>query len=183
VSILKAIDPATATGKTKQLFDGLQQKLGMVPNLAKVLANSPAALNAYLSFSGALGESKLSAKTREQIAVAVANSNNCDYCLSAHNALGKLAGLGADDLSLAQSAEARDPKTAVALRFAVKVVRERGNLPVSEVESLRAAGYSDREIAEIIAAVALNIFTNYFNHIAGTDIDFPVVHSAALQTI
>ena len=179
VSILKAIDPAVTTGKTKQLFDALQQKLGMVPNLTKVLANSPAALNAYLGFSGALSEGKLSAKTREQIAVAVANINTCDYCLSAHNALGKLAGLGADDLSLAQSAEAHDPKTAAALRFAAKVVRERGILPVSEVESLRAAGYSDGEIVEIVAAVALNIFTNYFNHIAGTEIDFPLVKTAA----
>ncbi len=178
---LKPVNPGEVTGKVKQLFDVLQQKLGMVPNLAKVLANSPAALNAYLSFSGALSEGKLSAKTREQIAVAVANINTCDYCLSAHNALGKLAGLGADDLSLAQSAEAHDPKTAAALRFAVKVVRERGLLSVSEVESLRPAGYSDGEIVEIVAAVALNIFTNYFNHIAGTEIDFPVVKTTAAR--
>ncbi len=178
---LKPVNPGEVTGKVKQLFDVLQQKLGMVPNLAKVLANSPAALNAYLSFSGALSEGKLSAKTREQIAVAVANINTCDYCLSAHNALGKLAGLGADDLSLAQSAEAHDPKTAAALRFAVKVVRERGLLSVSEVESLRTAGYADGEIVEIVAAVALNIFTNYFNHIAGTEIDFPVVKTTAAR--
>ncbi len=178
---LKPVNPGEATGKVKQLFDVLQQKLGMVPNLAKVLANSPAALNAYLSFSGALSEGKLSAKTREQIAVAVANLNTCDYCLSAHNALGKLAGLSADDLSLAQSAEAHDPKTAAALRFAVKVVRERGLLPASEVESLRTVGYADGEIVEIVAAVALNIFTNYFNHIAGTEIDFPVVKTTAAR--
>jgi uncharacterized peroxidase-related enzyme len=176
---MKPVNPPEATGKVKQLFDVLQQKLGMVPNLAKMLANSPAALNAYLSFSGALSEGMLSAKTREQIAVAVANVNTCDYCLSAHNALGKLAGLNADDLSLAQKAEARDQKTAAALRFAVKAVRERGLLPVSEIESLRAAGHSDGEIVEIIAAVALNIFTNYFNHLAATDIDFPIVRSVA----
>ncbi len=178
---LKPVNPGEATGKVKQLFDVLQQKLGMVPNLAKVLANSPAALSAYLSFSGALSEGKLPAKTREQIAVAVANINTCDYCLSAHNALGKLAGLGADDLALAQKAEATDAKTATALRFAVEVVRKRGLLPPSEVEALRAAGYSDGEIAEIVAAVALNIFTNYFNHIAGTEIDFPVVKTTAAR--
>src|SRR5260370_26351812 len=114
----------------------------MVPNLAKVLANSPAALNAYLSFSGALSEGKLSAKTREQIAVAVANINTCDYCLSAHNAFGKLAGFGADHLRFAQRAEAHDPKTAAALRFAVKLLREQGLLSGYDAESLRTPGSS-----------------------------------------
>ena len=176
---LKSIEVATATGKTKQIFDSLQKKLGTVPNITRVLANSPAALNAYASFSGALAEGTLPAKTREQIAIAVGNANNCDYCLSAHTALGALAGLDATDLKLAQGAEASDAKTATALRFAVKVVRERGLLAASEVDTLRSAGYTDGEVAEIIGAVALNIFTNYFNHIAGTEIDFPVVHSTA----
>ena len=179
---LNSIDPASATGKTKQIFDGLQKNLGTVPNLMRVLANSPAALNAYMSFSGALGEGTLSAKTREQLAIAVANANSCDYCLSAHNALGKLAGLATDDLALAQNAEAADQKTAAALRFAVEIVRKRGLLPASEVEALRTAGFSDGEVTEIIAAVALNIFTNYFNHIAGTAIDFPVVKTTAALT-
>ena len=119
------------------------------------------------------------AKTGEQIAIAVANANSCEYFLSAHTALGKLAGLGADDLTRAQNAEARDAKTAAALRFAVKVVRDRGLLPPSEVDALRSAGFTDGEVAEIVAAVVLNIFTNYFNHIAGTEIDFPVVHSSS----
>ncbi len=179
---LNSIDPATAAGKTKQIFDGLQKNLGTVPNLMRVLANSPAALNAYMSFSGALGEGKLSAKTREQLAIAVANANSCDYCLSAHNALGKLAGLATGDLALAQNGEAADQKTAAALRFAVEIVRKRGLLPPSEVETLRTAGFSDGEVAEIISAVALNIFTNYFNHIAGTEIDFPVVKTTAALT-
>lgn len=179
MQILNSIDPASTTGKTKQIFDGLQKSLGTVPNLLRVLANSPAALNAYVSFSGALAEGRLPAKTREQIAIAVANANSCDYCLSAHTALGKLAGLAADDLTRAQSADAQDAKIAAALRFAVKVVRERGKLPSSDVDALRSAGFTDGEVAEIVGAVALNIFTNYFNHIAGTEIDFPVVHSSA----
>ena len=178
---LKNIDPAGATGKTKQIFDGLQKHLGAVPNLMRALANSPAALNAYMSFSGALGEGQLPAQTREQIAIAVANANSCDYCLSAHNALGKLAGLATDDLSLAQNAEASDPKAAAALRFAVALVRKRGMLPPSEVDTLRTAGFSDGEVTEIVAAVALNIFTNYFNQIAGTEIDFPVVHASPIR--
>ena len=176
---LNSIDPASAAGRTRQIFDGLRNNLGAVPNLMRVLADSPAALNAYMSFSGALAEGKLSARTREQLAIAVANANSCDYCLSAHNALGKLAGLATDDLALAQNGEATDQQTAAALRFATEVVRKRCLLPPSEVEALRTAGYSDGEVAEIVAVVALNIFTNYFNHIAGAEIDFPVVKATA----
>jgi uncharacterized peroxidase-related enzyme len=172
---LKTVDPAGARGKTKQIFDNLQKNLGVVPNLMRTLANSPAALNAYMSFNAALGKGKLPAQLREQLAIAVANVNSCGYCLSAHNALGKLAGLASDDLALAQNAEAGDAKAAVALRFAAAVVRQRGMLATSEIETLHSAGYTDGEIAEIIAVVAINIFTNYFNHIAGTNIDFPVV--------
>ena len=178
---LRSIDPAGVNGKTKQIFDALQKNLGTVPNLMRALANSPAALGAYMNFNAALGEAKISAKLREQIAIAVANVNSCDYCLSAHNALGKLAGLGTNDLALAQSAEASDPRSAAALRFATDVVRKRGLVAPVDVETLRNAGYSDGEIAEIVATVAINIFTNYFNHIAGTEIDFPVVKAAAAR--
>ena len=178
---IQAIDPASATGKTKQIFNALEKALGTVPNLMRSLANSPAALNAYMSFNAALGEGKLPAALREQLALTVANVNSCDYCLSAHNALGKLAGLASNDLLLAQDADASDAKAAAALRFAAAVVRQRGQLPASEVSSLRAAGYTDGEIAEIVAVVAINIFTNYFNHIAGTEIDFPVVKSTSRQ--
>lgn len=178
---LKSVDPASATGKTKQIFDGLQKNLGAVPNLMRTLANSPAALNAYMSFNGALGEARLPAKLRERIAIAVANINSCDYCLSAHNALGKLAGLGAADLAMAQNAEASDAMSAAALRFAAEMVRKRGLVAVSEIETLRSAGFTDGEVVEIVAVVAINIFTNYFNHIAGTEIDFPVVRSVAAR--
>jgi len=169
-----SIDPASATGTTRQFFDGLQKNLGTVPNLMRVLANSPAAPNGYMSFSGVLGEGKLSPRTREQRAIAMANANSCDYCLSALNDLGKLAGLATDDLALAA-----DTKRAAALRFAVEAVRKRGLAPPSEVETLRTARFSDGEVVEIIAAV--NIFTNYFNHIAGTEIDFPVVKATAAR--
>jgi uncharacterized peroxidase-related enzyme len=178
MSTFRSIQPAEATGLTKTLFDGLQQKLGMVPKLAQQLANSPAALKAYLNWGANLSEGALNAKLREQIAVAVATENGCDYCLSAHTVLGSLTGLTNEALQSAQNAEASDPKSAAALRFAVKVVRDRGHLDVSEVHQLRSAGLSDAEIVEIIAVVAVNIFTNYFNHIAGTEIDFPVAAHA-----
>jgi uncharacterized peroxidase-related enzyme len=177
MSTFKSIEPAEATGQTKQLFDGLQRNLGMVPNLAKQLANSPAVLKAYMSWSASLSEGVLPAQLREQIAVAVASANGCDYCLSAHTVLGSLTGLKPEQLEVAQRAEAPDVRSAAALRFAVKVVAKRGHVESDDVPSLRSAGLTDAEIVEIVAVVAVNIFTNYFNHIAGTEIDFPVVHA------
>jgi uncharacterized peroxidase-related enzyme len=175
MQIMKSIQDAAATGRTKQIFDAMQKNLGTVPNLVRVLANSPAALNAYVSFDGALAHGTLPQATREQIAVAVANANSCDYCLSAHTVLGKLAGVAKNDLGLAQVGDASDPKTAAALKFAVEVVRRQGLVPSTSVDAVRAAGYTDGEVAEIVAAVSINIFTNYFNNIVGTDIDFPLV--------
>lgn len=176
---LSSITNEQVTGKTKQIFDGMQKALGTVPNLVRVLANSPAAVNAYASFSGALNTSALSAKTREAIAIAVANANSCDYCLSAHTVLGKLAGLADNDITSAQNAKVADAKATVALQFATKIVQKRGIISAEEVNAVRAAGYTDGEITEIVAETALNIFTNYFNNIAQTDIDFPVVKSTS----
>jgi uncharacterized peroxidase-related enzyme len=180
--ILKALDPATATNKTKQLLDGFQKALGLVPNLMRTLANSPAALAGYTSFNAALSQGMLSPQLREQLALAVANANNCDYCLSAHTALGSIAGLNPQQMLAAQQADSTDPKSQAALQFAFKVIENRGQLPASEIDALRSAGFNDAEITEIIGNIALNIFTNYFNHLAGTIVDFPAVrpvHTAA----
>jgi uncharacterized peroxidase-related enzyme len=175
----QTVEPTQATGETKKLFDALQNKLGMVPNLAKALANSPVSLKAYLGWGAALSGGVLPASLHEQIAIAVANTNGCDYCLSAHTVLGSLTGLAPDQLQDAQTGEASDPKAAAALGFAIKIVENRGHLPASEIEFLRSAGLPDSEIVEIVAAVSINIFTNYFNHIADTEIDFPVVHATS----
>lgn len=179
MQILKSIDAAEATGRTKTIFENVQKHLGVLPNLMRVVANSPAALNAYVSFDTALAGGKLPAKVREQIAIAVAKANACDYCLSAHTVLGSAAGLDATELSLAQDAASSDRRTATLLQFVRKVVQQRGRVAPSEVETLRQSGYTDEEIVETIAAIAVNIFTNYFNNIAGTEIDFPVVRAAA----
>ncbi len=176
---LKQIQPAEATGKVKQLFDGFERTLGLVPNLTKVLANSPAALEAYASFSGALSRAALPAETRELIAIAVANANQCDYCLSAHTQIGKLRGIPAFALEQARRGESDDPKIAAALEFSLKLVRRRGLVSPDDVQALEAAGHNDGEVAEIVAEVALNIFTNYFNNVAQTEIDFPVLHATA----
>ncbi len=172
---LNAIDPKEATGKAKELLDGVKTKIGMVPNLMRTFANSPAALEGYLNFSGALGGGLLNAKLREQIALAVADANNCEYCLSAHTAIGKMVGLNENELVASRRASSEDAKTNAALMFAHQIVVKRGEVDDTDVRTVRGAGFSDGEITEIIANVALNIFTNYFNHVAQTVVDFPKV--------
>lgn len=172
------INPVTteqADPKAKTLLDGVQKSLGMTPNMMATMAHSPAALGAYLGFGQALGGAKLSAKVREQIAVAVAGANACEYCASAHTLLGK--GMGADEGELAANlkGDSSDPKTDAALKFANAVVLKRGWLSDADVQAVRDAGFGDAEIVELVATVAINVFTNYFNHIAQTTNDFPKV--------
>lgn len=174
---LPAVDPATTTGKAKDLLAGVKASLGLTPNMMRTMANSPAVLEGYLHFGAALGKGALRAGLREQIALAVAQANECDYCLSAHSALGRGAGLSVDDITTSRDARATDPKTEAALRFAVDVVAARGAVSDAAFASVRAAGFTDGEIAEILAHVALNVFTNYFNKAALTVVDFPVVHA------
>ena len=174
MSRINPVNRQTADGQTLEILDGVKAKLGMVPNLIATMAQSPAVANAYLGFSQALGEGTLPAKLREQLALVVGEANSCGYCVSAHTAIGKAVGLQDDTLLAARQGVSSDPKTQEALAFAQKVVRERGHVDDADVDGLRQAGYSEGEIAEIIANVALNLFTNYFNHIAETEIDFPV---------
>ena len=173
MSRLTQIAPETATGKARELLAGVKSKLGLVPNLMRALANSPAALNAYLLFSEALTGGSLSAKSREQIALAVGQANECDYCLSAHTALGKMAGLTPDQILDCRRGTADDARTNALLHFSRKLVETRGQVSDYDVHKMRRAGFTDGEIAEAVAGVALNIFTNYFNHVADPDIDFP----------
>lgn len=175
---LTAINPTEATGKAKELLDAVNKKIGMTPNMTRTMAQSPAVLEAYLNFSGALAGGSLNAKVREQIALAVAEANSCEYCLSAHSAIGKMVGLSEDDINHSRQSASGDAKTDAALKFARAIVLERGEVSNAEVQQIRAAGYTEGEVAEIIANVSLNIFTNYFNHIAGTVVDFPKVEFA-----
>lgn len=175
MSHIAAIDPATATGSAKQLLDQVQSALGVTPNMMKIMANAPAALGGYLGLAGALGGGLLSAKTREQIALAIAGINACSYCASAHTLIGGKMGIGAAEAKANLMGQSADAKTQAALVFARNVVSKRGRLEARDVETARKAGWSDGEIIEIIAHVALNIFTNYFNLALGTEIDFPLV--------
>ena len=179
---LTPIDPARAEGKAKALLDGVQKALGTTPNLLRTLAHSPAALQAYLDLGKSLGGGSLSAEAREAIALTVAGENDCDYCASAHTALGCQLGVAASELAGNLAGRSGEPKLAAALNFARAVVVKRGWMSDADLRHVREAGVSDGEIAEVLAAVAANTFSNYFNHVAGTEIDFPPVktsHKAA----
>ncbi len=173
---IKALDPDTTTGKSKELFNAVQSKLGMVPNLMRTMGNSPAVLNGYLSFSGALGESSIGAKLGEQIALTVANANSCEYCNAAHSFIGeKLVGIKSDSIQAAKEGKSTDSKTQAALTFARTLVAKKGHVNASDVDALKEAGFADAAIAEIIAHTAINIFTNYFNNAVSVTVDFPQV--------
>lgn len=160
---------------SKPLLDAVHQQLGVVPNLFRLVATSPAALEGFLANNDALGRT-LDVKTRERIALAVAQVNGCDYCLSAHSYLGlNLAKLSPEEVALNRKGASSDPKADAAVRFAAKVARERGHVGEADVRAVRDAGFDDSEIVEIVAHVALNCFTNFLNEVARTDIDFPVV--------
>lgn len=163
-----------ANPKTRELFAAVEKKMGMLPNLISTMAQSPAVAQAYIGFSGALAGGALSASLRERIALVVGETNQCNYCVSAHSFYGGKLGLSENDLLDARHGTASDEKANAALVFARKIVEDRGHVSDDDVADIRRAGYSDGEIAEIVANVVLNIFTNYFNHVADTEIDYPI---------
>ncbi|ESQ91873.1 carboxymuconolactone decarboxylase family protein [Asticcacaulis benevestitus] len=171
--------PATvneAPAASQPLLNAVNKQLGVVPNLFRLVANSPAALEGYLGMSGALAKGALPAQTRERIALAVAQINGCDYCLSAHTYLGaNLAHLDEAEMLANRRGGSTDPKADAAVRFAVKVADSRGHVADDDVRAVKLAGYDDAQVIEIVQHVALNTWTNYINNVAGTEIDFPVV--------
>ena len=174
-------DPTTSTGKTGQLFSAVKSKLGFVPNMMRVLGNSPAALEGYLNFSGALAGGALAPQLREQIALAVAEINGCGYCLSAHTLLGGKAGLNAEEIRSARKSSAADSKSDAAIKLARAVTLQRGVIADTDLQAARIAGLNDAEIVEVVQHVALNILTNYTNNVAQTVIDFPEVKPGKLE--
>lgn len=175
MSHIPLVTPDTASGDQEVLFKQVNGAFGTVPNMFKAIGNSPAALESMWTSFGALGKGVLDTKLGEQIAVLVANINHCEYCLAAHTMLGKNAGASEDEMAAAQAKNSSDPKVQVVLEFAAKLVTERANISQSDINVVRNAGFSDEEIAEILAHVALNIFTNYTNIAFDVPIDFPKV--------
>jgi uncharacterized peroxidase-related enzyme len=176
---IPTIDPQSASGPAADLLAAVKAKLGIVPNMTRVMANSAAALEGYLNFSGALGKGALPAKVREQIAILVAEVNSCTYCLSAHIAIGKMVGLPESELASAREGASADAKTEAALRFASAVLSSTGEVSDDDVRAVRDAGWTDAQIAEIVANVALNVYTNLINKTFNVEVDFPVVRPAS----
>jgi uncharacterized peroxidase-related enzyme len=175
MSRVPLVNSNDVTDERQALLGQIHAAFGATPNMFRAVANSTAALKSMWGSFGALGNGVISAKLGEQVAVAIANRNACEYCLSAHTALGRKAGASSQEMAAAQGGESDDPKTAAALRFALRVVDGRGQIADSDVEQLRSAGYKDEEIVEILAHVALNLFTNYVNVAFAVPVDFPGV--------
>ena len=175
MSRIPLVNPKDSTGERQQILGQIHTAFGATPNMFRAVANSTAALKSMWGSFGALGGGVIPPKLGEQIAVAIANRNACEYCLAAHTALGRKAGASGDEMSAAQDGQSQDPKTAAALRFALRVVEGRGQIETADVEALRAAGFNDEEIVEILAHVALNLFTNYVNVAFAVPVDFPGV--------
>lgn len=171
---IPAVDAAPQA--SKPLLDAVHNQLGVVPNLMKVVGHSPAALEGYLSLNGALAKGALDAKLRERIALAIAEYNGCDYCLSAHDYLSRnVAKLSGDEIDAARDGRSADARAGAALKFARRVAESRGRVSDEDLAALRAADFDEGSIVEIVVTVALNVLTNYVNNVARTDIDFPRV--------
>lgn len=175
MSLIPAVDRESASGPVKEQLDQIHAAFGTVPAMFATVANSPAALSSMWASFGAYGGGSLGAALGEQIAVAVANRNSCEYCLAAHTLLGRKAGVGADELTEAQAGRSEDPATAALLAFALMLVEEHGQVSSDDVEALRRHGWSDEQIVETIGQVALNLFTNYVNIALAVAVDFPAV--------
>jgi uncharacterized peroxidase-related enzyme len=170
---IAAIDPDSATGRAKELLSITKSQLGRIPNLYKAMANSPVALEGYLHFRAALGGGVLTQHMRERIALLTAAINQCSYCVSAHTFRGQKIGLSMEELTSTQLGKARDQKTSAALDMVSALMSNTGKLEDSLFEKVKAAGWSDEEIGEIVGHVALNVFSNFFNHVAEPELDFP----------
>ncbi len=174
---IQTLNPEVTTGKSKELFDTVQKKIGFIPNLIKVLGNSPATLQAYLSLGDITASGQFSNKFREKLALAIGEENECNYCLSAHTAIGKMNGLSEVQTEESRLGNSHDAKEQAGLQFAQLVTRNRGQVSDEAIEKVKNAGYNDQEITEIVLNVVSNTLTNYVNHLAKTEIDFPKVNA------
>jgi len=170
---LSVVQPELATGPLKQIYDEVAAQMGKVVNIFQGMANSPAALKAYLSMSAALADGELSPEDREVVYLAVSENNGCHYCVSAHSMLAKQAGLSDDETLAARSFKSQDEKRAALLDFVRKVIATKGFVTDDDIDAVRGAGYSDGQIAESIGYIGLATFSNLFNHVHDTPLDFP----------
>ena len=175
MSRINLVTAATANEEQQALLTAIQSKLGMVPNFLKVFANSPAALRAFLGLHGIANEGSLDSQTRERIALTVAQKNSCEYCVSAHTAIGRGTGLSDEEMTAARAGSSADAKAAVAVRFSRSVVEHQGEITTAELIEMRDAGFSESDIVEVITHVGMNILTNMIGKASRLEIDFPKV--------
>ncbi|MFZ6655284.1 carboxymuconolactone decarboxylase family protein [Undibacterium sp. TJN19] len=176
---IASLDPATSAGRARELLVSTQKQLGRTPNLYRSMAQSPVALEAYLAFRGVLANGGLSMKMMESIALFTAVENDCDYCVAAHSFRGAKIGMSEQELNLVRAGQAIDGKESAALRFVQILISKRGAISDSDFNALKQTGWNDAEIGEMIAHVALNMFSNYFNHVAKPELDFPRITQTA----
>jgi AhpD family alkylhydroperoxidase len=179
MSYLPALPRTAVDAATGAKLDAVQSQLGVLPNMFRTFANAPVALDAYLQLAQLAGKSRLDAKLRERLALAVGQANGCDYCVSAHLAIGGLVGLTPAQTAQARVAQAENPRDAAALLLARRIVETRGHVPTAELDAFKAAGWDDGAILEVLLVVTLNVFTNYTNHLARTELDFPAAEALA----
>lgn len=177
-SRIAEVDSQRATGKTRRLLERVRVRLGMVPNLMRVLANAPVALEGYLNFSEALAGGTLKPKVRAQIGLTVAECNMCSYCLGASALMGQRAGLSRHEIADAIRACSSNPRTDAVLKLARTIIVQRGEVGDPDLQRARAAGLTDGELVETVANIALNIFINYIDHVARPPIDIPEVRQS-----
>ncbi len=175
MSRINLVTSATANTEQQALFDAIQAQLGMVPNFLKIFANSPTALRAFLGLHGVANGGSLDLATRERIALALAQQNTCEYCLSAHTAIGKKAGLNGDEIAANRAGSSQDAKAAVAVKLARSLAEHKGEITTAELTEARAAGFTDADIVEIITHVGMNLLTNILGKASRVEIDFPKV--------
>lgn len=175
MSRIPTIEQSNATEEQKALLFAIESQLGMVPNFLKVFANSPVALRAFLGLHGVANAGSLSAMTRERIALTLAQQNGCEYCVSAHTAIGRKTGLSGDEMAAARAGTSEDAQAAIAVKFARSLMDKKGEISSMELAEMRGAGYSEADIVEVITHVGMNFLTNILGKASRVDIDFPKV--------
>ena len=179
MSYLPALPRTAVDAATGAKLDAVQARLGVLPNMLRTYANAPVALDAYLQLSELAGRTRLDARQRERIALAVGEANGCDYCVAAHVAIGGMVGLSPAQLAQARHAKAETARDDALLSLAARIVETRGHVPTAELDAFKAAGFDDAAILEVLVSVVLNVFTNYTNHLARTELDFPAAERLA----
>ncbi len=179
---IQSIEPSKAQGRTKELLETVQQAFGVIPNTARMMANSPAVLDSFLAFSTAMGAAKIGAKLHNQVKLITSETNSCDYCTSILSAIAPSAGLSAADILAGRTGNADDRRTKAALAFANNVLESRGKVSNQQLAAVRIAGFGEAEIVEIVASVVLGCFTNFLNNVADTELDIPKAEPVDAQT-